>query len=165
MAATSWNPKCPLIRDAAGGIAPVFSFPEGSTQSYKAGALVYLSTALGEIVLAASAQEFFAGIVLEDATGTQATEQLVQIIRAGDLIEFTTFDDSDSAETAADNFKTGFTYDIEVDSGVAYAEVDGASATAQNLHFVRAIYDATGTSTNRGIFTVEGNSLQFGRTA
>ena len=165
MAATSWNPKCPLVRQAAGGIAPVFSFPEGSGQTYKAGTLALITTALGEIEIAESEAAVLAGIVLEDASGTQATEQLMQIIRPGDIMEFTTFSTSTSGEIAADGFKVGFTYAIYEVSGVAYADLNVENATSEELHFIGAIYDATGTSTNRGLFTVETNALAFGRTA
>ena len=33
MAATSWNPKQPIIIGAAGGIPPIYKFPEAATQS------------------------------------------------------------------------------------------------------------------------------------
>jgi hypothetical protein len=166
MAASSWNPKCPRIRgDASGRVAPIYSFPEGSTQTYKAGALVYLEASSGQITICADSADIIGGIVQEDATGTAGTSQKVQIVRAGDLVEFTCIDETDDGEVAADTLYAGNTYDIELNSGVAYAEHDSEHATTENLHFVAPMYDSLGVSTNRGYFTIEINSLNFGRTA
>jgi hypothetical protein len=166
MASSSWNTKNPrILADAAGGIAPVYEFPEGSSQSYKAGALVYLEASSGQITIVTDSTTLIAGIVLEDASTTQTTLQKVQIVRPGDRMVFTCYDASDAAETAADNFKAGLTYDIEEISGVSYAEVDSAHATTEELHFIQAVYDAAGASTNQGIFSVETNALNFARSA
>ena len=166
MAASSWNPKCPrILTDAAGGIAPVYSFPEGSTQTYKAGALVYLEASSGQITICGDSATKIAGIVLEDASTTQTTSQKVQIIRPGDRMVFTCYDDSDSAEYAASNYKAGFSYDIELISGVAYAEYDSEHATTEELIFIEEVLDSTGTSTTQGIFQVEATALNFGHSA
>jgi hypothetical protein len=77
-------------------------------------------------------------------------------------MEFTCYDATDSAEIAASDFKAGLTYDIELVSGVCYAEHDSEHATSRNLIFIQPVYDTTGASTNRGIFQVEGVSLNFG---
>jgi predicted RecA/RadA family phage recombinase len=166
MAATSWNAlNARILADAGGGVPPVYSFPEGSTQSYKAGALVVLEGTSGQINAYATDGEAICGVVLEDASGTQATMQKVQIVRAGDRIALLCWDTSDNALVAADTLKAGFTYAIEVISGVSYAEYDTEHATTENIHFIQAMYDSSGTSTNWGIFSVETNSLQFGKTA
>ena len=167
MAASSWNPKCPRIRgDASGGIAPIYSFEEfSSTQAFKAGALVYLEAASGQVATCADSADLICGIAQEDATGTQGTAQKVQIIRPGDLVEFTCIDETDDSEVLANTLYAGNTYDIELNSGVAYAEHDSENATTENLHFVAPIYDSFGVSTTRGYFTIETNTLNFGRTA
>lgn len=163
MAASSWNVKNPrILTDAGGGIAPVYEFPEGSSQSYKAGALVYLETSSGQITIDTDSTTLIAGIVQEDASTTQTTKQKVQIIRPGDRMLFTCYDASDAAETSSSNFKAGFTYDIEEVSGVSYAEVDAAHATTEELIFIQSVYDSLGAATNEGIFQVEGVALNFG---
>ena len=163
MAATSWNPKCARIAtDAAGGIAPVYSFPEAASQSYKAGALVYLDATNGRITIVGDSGTLIAGVVLEDATGVTSTSQKVQIIRPGDRLYVRCWDDSDGAEVAASTLKAGFTYDIELISGVAYAEFDSGHADTEELLFIQPVYDANGDSTNVGIFQVETTALNFG---
>jgi hypothetical protein len=166
MAASSWNPKnARILTDAGGGIAPVYEFPEGSSQSYKAGALVYLDATNGYITACAASATKIAGIAMQDASTTLNTRQNVQIIRPGDRMTFLCFDDSDDAEVAANTLKPGFTYDIEVDSGVSYAEHDSENATSEELIFIQAVYDSTGTSTNWGIFQIEATALNFGHAA
>ena len=163
MAATSWNPKCARIAtDAGGGIAPIYKFKEAASQSYKAGALVYLDATNGLVTLVGDSGTLIAGIAQEDASGTTSTAAHVQIIRPGDRVYFTCYDASDAAEKAASNFKAGFTYDIEEISGVAYAEFDSGHATSEELIFIQPVYDANGTSTNVGIFQVEATALNFG---
>ncbi len=168
MAASSWNPKNPrILTDAGGGIAPIYKFKEGTaTQAYKGGALCYLDTSNGRVTgPVADSGDLIGGIAQEDASGTANTVARMQIIRPGDRMVFTCYDASDAAETAASNFKAGLTYDIEEIDGVCYAEVDSEHATTENLTFIAAVLDSTGTSTNEGIFQVETNSLNFGRTA
>lgn len=163
MAASSWNPKTArIMADAGGGVPPIYEFPEGSTQGYKAGALVYLDATNGYITSCAGSTTKIAGVAQQDASGTLNTRQNIQIIRAGDRLAVLCFDDSDSAEVAANTLKPGFSYDLEVDSGVSYAEHDSENATTEELVFIQAIYDSTGTSTNWGIFQVDGTALNFG---
>lgn len=163
MAATSWNPKCARIAtDAGGGIAPIYSFPEAASQSYKAGALVYLDATNGRVTAVGDSGTLIAGIVQKDASGVTSTAMPVQIIRPGDRLYFTCWDDSDGAEKAASSYKAGFTYDIELVSGVCYAEYDSENATTEELIFIQPVYDANGDSTNVGIFQVETTALNFG---
>jgi len=166
MAASSWNPlNARILTDAGGGVPPIYEFPEGSAQSYKAGALVYLDATNGYITACAGSATKIAGVVMEDASGTLNTRQHVQILRPGDRVAMLCFDDSDDAQVAANTFKPGFTYDIEVDSGVSYAEYDSEHATTEEFTFIQAIYDSTGTSTNWGIFVPENAALNFGSSA
>jgi len=163
MAASAWNVKNPrILTDAGGGIAPVYSFPEASGQTYKAGALVYLDATNGRITIDTDSTTLIAGVVLEDASTTTSTSQKVQIVRPGDRMNFTCYSASSAAETAASGFKAGFTYDIEEVSGVSYAELGSEHATTEELIFIQPVYDSLGVSTNRGIFQVEAVALNFG---
>ena len=158
-----WDPKNPRIQtDAGGGIAPIYEFPEAAGQSYEAGQLVYLDATNGRITEVDDSGTLIAGIAQEAASTTTSTMQAVQIIRPGDRVRFRCYDASDAAETAASNFKAGFTYDIERVSGIAYAEVDSEHATTEELIFIAPVYDSTGTSTNDGYFQVEAVALNFG---
>lgn len=162
MAATSWDPLQPRIIDAAGGVAPIYVFPEAATQSYKAGALVYLDATNGRVTAVANSGTLICGIAQKDASGVTSTNAPVQIIRPGDRLQVSCYDASDAAAKAASNFKAGFTYDIEVVNGVAYAERDSEHATSEELIFIQPIYDVNGDSTNYGIFQVEAVALNFG---
>lgn len=165
MAAQSWDTKQPYIIGAGGGVPPIYEFKEASGQSYKAGALVYLDATNGLITAVANSGTKIAGIVQQDASTTTSTAGQIQIIRPGDRVEVQCYDASDAAEVAASGFKAGFTYDIEVVSGVSYAELDSEHATTEELTFVQAVEDSTGTSTNRGIFILETAALNFGASA
>lgn len=168
MAASSWNVKCPrILTDAGGEIAPIWTFPEGTaTQAYKAGSLVYFDATNGRVTgPVGDSGAVIGGIAQEDASGTANTDAAVQIIRPGDLMIFTCYSTTASAEVTSTSFKAGFTYDIEDISGVAYAELDSGHATTEELHFIQGVYDAAGALTNQGIFTVEFNALNFGESA
>lgn len=163
MAAQSWDLKQPRIIGADGGIAPIYKFPEAASQSYKAGALVYLDATNGRVTACADGATLITGIAQEDASGVTSADAHVQIIRPGDRLLITCYDESDGAEKAASSFKAGFTYDLEVDAnGVCYAEYDTEHATTEELIFIQPVYDASGTSTNVGIFVVEATALTFG---
>lgn len=162
MAAKSWDPLNPRVVDAAGGIAPIYKFKEAASQSYKAGALVYLDATNGLVTAVGDSGTLIGGIAQADASGTTSTAAYVQIIRPGDRVIFTCYDASDAATTSASNFKAGFTYDIEEISGVSYAEVDSAHATSEELIFIQPVYDATGASTTKGIFQIEATALNWG---
>ena len=161
MAASSWDPRQPRIVGPEGGIAPIYKFKEGSTQSYKAGTLVAAAASTGLIAAFATSGTAITGIAMEDASGTASTAAHVQIIRPGDRVQFTCYDVSDGAETSASNFVAGATYDIEVVSGVCYAEHDSVHATTEELIFVQPVYDVNGDSTTEGIFMIEGAALTF----
>jgi len=163
MAARAWNPACPRIRaTASGGVPEIRKFPEAATQSYKAGALVYLDATNGRITLCGDSATLIAGIVQENASGTATTMQAVQLIKPGDEVVFRCYDASDAAEKSSSNFKAGFTYDIEEIDGVAYAELDSEHATTEELIFICPVYDANGDATNDGVFQVEAVACNFG---
>lgn len=162
MAATSWDKRQPYIRaTAAGGIAPIRRFPEAASQTYKAGAVVYLDATNGRITEIANSGTKILGLVQEDASTTTSTRQAVQIINPGDEVYFLCYDASDAAQVAANTFKAGFTYDIELEATdlVSYAEIDSEHATTEELIFLEAVYDVNGDSTNWGVFTLEGVAM------
>ena len=157
MAATSWNPKQPRIRaTAGGGIPEIRTMKEAASQSYKAGALVYLDSSNGLVTALADGGAVIAGIVQEDASGTVSTAAHVQIIKPGDDVLLICYDESDTAEVLASTYKAGFTYDTEIDAnGVAYAEYDNEHATNVQWIFISPVLDAAGASTNWGVFQLE----------
>jgi predicted RecA/RadA family phage recombinase len=163
MAATSWNPKQPRIRaTASGGVPEIRVFPEATTSSYKAGALVYLDASNGHVTILGEVGAVIAGIAQKDATGTTSADAPVMIFKPGDDIIMRCYDESDAAEVDADNFKAGFTYDTEIDSdGVAYAEIDTESATANEWVFVAPVLDSAGDSTTEGVFQLELHANQW----
>ena len=157
MAATSWNPLQPRIRaTASGGIPEIRTMAEAAGQSYKAGDLVYLDATNGLVTALAEIGAVIAGIVQEDASGTASTAAHVQLIKPGDDVLIRCYDESDAAEVAANTFKVGFTYDTEVDANiVAYAEIDTEHATTGEWIFIAPVLDASGASTNWGVFQLE----------
>ena len=161
MAATSWNPLQPSVRTADGGIAPIYKFAEAAGQTYKAGALVELVAGL--VTACDDGAARIAGIAQEDATGVTSAAAHVQIIRPGDLIEMGCVDDvATDALVLASGFSPGQTYAIAVDSnGVANADLSETNALTEELVFIQPVYDATGASTYRGVFVLEGVAAQF----
>ena len=160
MAATSWDPLQPFVVDAGGGIAPIFSFAEAATQSGKAGSVVHL--AAGGVDNVADAETKFLGIQQSDSSGTTAAAIDVQVWRPGDFINFHCVATTADVATDADNFSPGQTYSVAVDgNGVCAADLATTHATTVELVFVQPIYDATGASTTRGIFCLEGDACNL----
>lgn len=156
MAATAWNPLQPRVVDAGGNVAPIFTFPEAATQSYKAGAIVELVA--GAVTACDNAAARILGIAQEDATTTTSEDQDVQIFRPGDFIEMGCVDAAATdVLVAASGLKAGYTYAIAIDSdGVCNADLNTEHATTEEVVFVQPVYDVLGDSTYRGIFCLEG---------
>lgn len=154
------SPQNPYVVTRDGGPAPMYTFPEGSTQSYSCGQLVTLSS--GAVVVVADSGTSILGIAGDDASGTASTDAPVQVVTATDRVVFTCYDESEGAETSASNFTAGLTYDLEEVSGVHYAEVDSEHATSEELIFVQPVYDVNGDSTTRGVFMFEPKALVMG---
>ena len=161
MAATAWNPLQPKVVDAGGNIAPVFTFPEAASQSYKAGSVVELVA--GAVTACDNAAARLLGIVLEDATTTTSEDQDVQVFRPGDFIEMGCVDAaSTDVLVAASGLTAGNTYAIAIDGdGVCNADLNTDHATTEELVFVQPVYDALGDSTKRGVFCLEGVACQL----
>ena len=161
MAASSFNPLQPKVVGAGGDIAPVFTFPEAATQSYKAGAVVELVA--GAVTACNNAAGRLLGLVQEDASGTTSTGQDVQVFRPGDFIEMGCVDAAATdVLVAASGLKAGYTYDIAIDAdGVCNADLNTENALTGSVVFVQPVYDALGDSTYRGIFCLEGVACQL----
>jgi len=161
MAATSFDPLQPKVVGAGGEIAPVFSFPEAATQSFKAGAIVELVG--GKVTACDNAAARILGICLDDATGTTDASLDVQVFRPGDFIEMGCVDAAATdVLVAASGLKAGYTYSIAIDgNGVCNADLNTENALTGELVFVQPVYDATGASTYRGIFVLESLGCQL----
>lgn len=150
MAASEWNPLQPRIY-RPNGIAEILDFPEGgSTQAFKAGTPVKLSS--GQVIIATDGTTGLLGIAQETASGTQTTYRKVQVCRPHlDLIVAHCV----TAGTAAlaSTFTVGTAYDFYIDSDYVF-HADVAATSGPILVFVQPIYDVNGDSTYWGLFEV-----------
>jgi len=161
MAATSWDPLQPKVVDAGGNIAPIFKFKEAAGQTFKAGAVVELVAGL--VTLCDDEAARLLGIVQADASGTTSNPINVQVFRPGDFIEMSCIDaDATDVDTLASGFSAGQTYGISMDANsVCKADLTVTNALTEELVFVAPVLDATGASTYRGIFCLEGVACQL----
>jgi hypothetical protein len=88
-------------KNVYGGGAIIRDYPEGTSQTYKKGAILVYDLSDDGLTETArssgvpSAQDFL-GLALEDASGTDATVQDVQIPRPGDVFEASLASDQDT---------------------------------------------------------------------
>ena len=157
MAATSFDPRQPRIVSRNGIPQIVHGAYEDDSESFVAGALVYLdaSGSVNECVTGLTDIDI-AGIALEDAVNSSSAsvygvhEVPFQAILPGDQIEMQVCNNSGSLEAANTTCKPGLAYDLKDVSGLHY--VNSADTSKGALIFVEPILDADGTASYWGRF-------------
>lgn len=148
MAATEWNTLQPRII-GPNGATPTYDFPEGgSTQTFKAGTPVKLSS--GQAVIATDGTTGLLGIAQETASGTQTTMRKVQVVRPHTDYIIAHCVNAGTAALAS-TFTVATAYDFYVDSDSVF-HADAGATDGPILIFVQPIYDVNGDSTYWGIF-------------
>ena len=144
----SFDPRQPRIV-TPGGVPEVYTFKEGSTQTYVAGMPVKLSS--GVVVVATDSTTGFLGIVQEDASGVASTAAHVQVVQPSRdrVLALVT---SGGTDALASTLTVGEAYDFYMDSSVGLFYVDAADSSGGTLIFVQPVYDVNGDSTYWGIF-------------
>jgi hypothetical protein len=149
MAASSWNAKQPRIISVEGNAAPIFKFKEEASQSFKAGTPVKLDG--GEVEIGTDGTVGFLGIAMEDASGTADTLISVQVVRPGDRVIARVSNNGTAAKPTT--LTQGMAYGWHIDADSVFT-VDSADATTHILYYNAPLYDATGTSTYWGVFSL-----------
>lgn len=152
MAATSWNSLQPRLVGKGGKIPRIIDVPEGSTQSFKAGTPVKLSS--NQAVIATDNTVGFLGIAMEDASGTQTTLIPVQIADPDEVFVYARITNNGTdtlATSSAPAVGNGYGWYADADS-VFYADL--GDATNIDLIYDGPVLDATGGYTYWGRFTV-----------
>ena len=152
MAATSWNGKQPYLAPKNGQVPRIVWIPEGSTQSFKAGTPVKLSS--NQVVIATDNTVGFVGIALQDATGTQTTSLPILLADPDQVHVYAriTNDGTDTLATAsAPAVGNGYGWYADADS-VFYADLNDTSVL--QLIYEGPVLDSTGGYTYWGRFTV-----------
>ena len=152
MAATSWNLNQPRLVPKDGQVPRIVKIPEGSTQSFKAGTPVKLSS--NQVVIATDNTVGFVGIALGDASGTQTTQIPVLLADPDQVYVYAriTNDGTDTLATAsAPAVGNGYGWYADADS-VFYADLNDTSVL--QLIYEAPILDSAGAYTYWGRFTV-----------
>jgi hypothetical protein len=152
MAATSWNGKQPRISSKDGQIPRIVMIPEGSTQSFKAGTPVKLSS--NQVVIATDGTVGFVGIALSDASGTQTTAIPVMLADPDQVYVYAriTNNGTDTLATAsAPAVGGGYGWYADEDS-VFYADLNDVGIN--QLIYEAPVLDANGDYTYWGRFVV-----------
>jgi hypothetical protein len=152
MAASSWNLNQPRLVPKDGQIPRIVKIPEGSTQSFKAGTPVKLSS--NQVVIATDGTAGLVGIALQDASGTQTTSIPVMLADPDQVYVYAriTNNGTDTLATASAP-AVGNAYGWYVDSDeVFYADLN--DTTVLDLIYEAPILDSTGAYTYWGRFTV-----------
>lgn len=152
MAASSWNGLQPYLAPRDGNIPRIVWVPEGSTQSFKAGTPVKLSS--NQLVIATDGTAGFAGIALQDATGTQTTSLPILAADPDQVYVYAriTNNGTDTLATAsAPAVGNAYGWYVDADS-VFYADLNDTSTAI--LIYEAPVLDATGGYTYWGKFTI-----------
>lgn len=146
MAAKSWDPLQPRLEPHAGAVPKiVYDVLEANSQTFKAGALVYLSS--GAVAACADDPSKIWGIAMKDATNVTSgnVEIPVMIITPEDHV-LIRVQSTAGTDALASTLTPGTRYGTELDAnGVAY--LLSAEVTTDNWIFIEPILDATGAST------------------
>ena len=149
MAASSWNALQPRLDPEYGEIPEIMSFPEKTTQTFKAGTPVKLTTTAGTIEIAEDGTTGFLGIAMEDASGTTNAALKVQVCRAETkIVARVTSNGTDAKPTT---LTQGVAYDFYIDSDSVFY-VDAAATDGVVVIYESPVNDSTGTSTYWGNF-------------
>lgn len=148
MAATAWDPRQPRIV-TPGGVPEVYKFPEGSTQSFKAGQPVKLSS--GQVVIATDSTTGLLGIAQSDASGTQTTMIPVQVVQPSRdrVLALVT---NNGTDALASTLTVAEAYDFYLNSSTGVFYADANDSSGGTLIFVQPVYDVNGDSTYWGVF-------------
>jgi hypothetical protein len=152
MAATAWNGLQPYLVGKNGKVPRIINVPEGSTQSFKAGTPVKLSS--NQAVIATDGTVGFLGIAQEDASGTQTTAIPVQIADPDEVFVYAriTNNGTDTLATAsAPAVGNGYGWYADADS-VFYADLNDTAVI--QLIYDGPVLDGSGGYTYWGRFTV-----------
>lgn len=151
MATSNWHSGQPRLLGKANQVCRIQDIPEGSTQSFKAGMPVKLSS--GKVVIATDGTTGMVGIAMEAASGTVSTGRAVQIAEP-DSCYVIAQTSSAGTLTSASGGTIGTTYDFYYNSSTGLFTVDLAATSGPILTFVDYIRDVNGDSTYWGIFEV-----------
>lgn len=166
MAATSFDPRQPKIISRNGIPQIVRKAYEDTSESFKAGALVYLDasgnvnecvTGLTDIDIAGIAQ--VDAVTSSSASVAGAHEVPFQAILPGDILQMQVVNNSGSLEAANTTCKPGLAYDLKDVSGLHY--VNSADTSKGALVFVEPILSADGTASYWGRFIVKYTELSL----
>jgi hypothetical protein len=166
MAATSFDPRQPKIISRNGIPQIVHGSYEDTSESFKAGALVYIDgsgninecvTALTDIDIAGIAM--VDGINSNSASLAGAHEVPYQAILPGDQVQMQVCNNSGSLEAANTTCKPGVAYDLKDVSGLHY--VNSADTSKGAFVFVEPILDSNGSASYWGRFVVKYSELSL----
>lgn len=162
MAATSWDPNQPQIEaDHCAAPRIIYGFLEANSQTFKAGAIVYLNSEA--VTVCAADATSIAGIAMKDATNVSSgnIEIPIMVIDGNSRIRLHCTNGATAA--LASSGTTGTRYSSYVDSdGVLKADHADSGTAAKNCwKFVEPLFDATATSTHFGYFIPVGTAIMF----
>ncbi len=157
MAATSFDPRNPIVNSHYGIPEIIPAQTEAASTDFKAGELVYF---VGGAPTVCTVSTKVNGIALADSTDASpgAAEVPVQLIGTDDELQIRVASDASGTLALADTLEVGNDYAVASVSNLVY--VVGNDTTGGNLVFVAPVYDAAGVSTNWGRFKVH-STLNF----
>ena len=148
MAASSWNPNQPKLRQDSGGSVPeIRIFKEEASQTFKAGTPVKLDG--GEVEIATDGTVGFLGLAMEDASGTADAAIKVMVCRPDTVIIARVTDDGTDALPTT--LVQGQAYGWYIDSDSVFY-VDANDAAVHIVYYNAPVYDVLGDSTYWGEF-------------
>jgi hypothetical protein len=160
MAATSWDPKQPsfLVRGTLPEI--VYGETEKNSQTFKAGALVYIDGTNGVAACADDATSID-GIAMKDATNVTSGNIEIPIMKVEPQHLLKMRVSSAGTAALASTATHGVRYAIDIDAnGVATVDTaDSGTATKNCVQFVQPIYDVNGDSTYWAEVHITGGDL------
>ena len=157
MAATSFDPRNPIVNSHYGIPEIIPATTEAATTNFKAGELVYFVAGAPTVVTASTKIN---GIALADSTNASpgAASVPVQLIGTDDELLIRCASNSSGTLALANTFAAGQDYAVASVSNLVYADISDTSGG--NVVFVAPVLDAAGNSTYWGRFKVH-STLNF----
>jgi hypothetical protein len=160
------------VKRLGGGVPEVVVYPEGASQTYKAGQILVFDTSLEGVKLASVGTTSMVGIALKDATGTTGADAPVLVPTAEDIFTATISASGANLAAAHDRDNIGFIYDwiasTETDN-TDKITIDEDAAGGSDWLIVRDIYtdgnEPAGTAGGRMYFSFHTTALQSPKVA
>ena len=150
MAATSWNLLQPRFKPEHGNIPEIIPFPEKTTQTFKAGTPVKLTSGSGTVEIATDGTTGFLGLAAEDASGTTSAALKVYVCRSETpIIARCTV--AGVATKPSTVLTQGVAYDFYIDTTDYWFGIDSATS-GPVVTYESPIYDSAGIETVWGNF-------------